>query len=271
MVPIVARASGSSWRRWARDLLGAARPTPAGDFPLLLKLLDTAQHLSIQVHPDDEYAARRSDWHSKTESWYVLDAQPGAAIFKGFRPGVTIEDVRAAAGTSDLSGLLERIPVQPGDFHHLPAGTVHALGAGVTVAEVQTPSDTTFRLYDWTDEYRRPPRPLHIEDGLGALVDQHQPVPSLPPPVDDSGSRVLVETPHYWLREHRGTDRPLVLRVVPEVRILAVAHGRARVRTEDGSSLEVRASGTVVVPAAVAMSAHVTARGKTALLEVGFR
>ena len=140
-------------------LMGSASPTPSGDFPLLFKLLDTAENLSIQVHPDDSYAAGRRDWLPKTESWYVLDAGPGAAIFKGFRPGVGLDDIRAAAGTPALAGLLQRVRVRRGEFHHLPAGTVHALGAGVTVAEVQTPSDTTFRLYDWTDEYRRPPPP----------------------------------------------------------------------------------------------------------------
>lgn len=251
------------------ELLGSASPTPAGDFPLLFKLLDTAEHLSIQVHPDGAYAGRRHDWFPKTESWYVLDAEPGAAIFRGFRPGVTMEDVRAAAGTPGLSGLLQRIPVKRGDFHHLPAGTVHALGAGVTVAEVQTPSDTTFRLYDWTEEYARSPRRLQIGQGLGVL--------SLESPdlsmgsMDGDGVRILVETPHYWVREHRGTDRPLALQGVPEVRILAVAHGCARVRADDGSCLEVRAGGTVVVPAVAAGSTGVTARGTTALLEVGLR
>ncbi len=252
------------------ELLGSASPTPAGDFPLLVKLLDTAEHLSIQVHPDEEYAARGRGWFPKTESWYVLDAEPGAAIFIGFRPGVTVEDVRAAAGTPRLSRLLQRIPVKRGDFHHLPAGTVHALGAGVTVAEVQTPSDTTFRLYDWTEEYRRPERPLHVADALGVLACAHQPALSMSP-MDGSGNRLLVSTPDYWLREHSGTDCPLVLRAHSELRILVVARGHARVRAENGSSLEVRTGDTVVVPAAVAASTRVTARETTALLEVGLQ
>ena len=150
-------------------LLGSVSPTPEGDFPLLVKLLDTAEHLSIQVHPDETWIARNPGWLPKTESWYVLDSEPGAAIFKGFKRGVDLETVRAVAGTPALADLLRRIPVRRGDFHHLPAGTVHALGAGVTVAEVQTPSDTTFRLYDWTEEYDRPARPLQIGRGLDAL------------------------------------------------------------------------------------------------------
>lgn len=251
------------------DLLGSASPTPDGDFPLLFKLLDTSEHLSIQVHPDETWTALNPGWLPKTESWYVLDAEPGAAIFKGLRPGVDLETVRAAAGTPALAGLMRRVPVRRGDFHHLPAGTVHALGAGVTVAEVQTPSDTTFRLYDWTEEYDRRPRRLQINRGLNAL--------SLESPdqsrggMDGDGERLLVETPDYWLREHRGSDRPLALQALPELRILAVAHGCARIEADDGSTLKVGAGGTVVVPAAVAAFTRATARGAMALLEVGLR
>ena len=269
------RHRGKSLRRMIAEsgswLLGSASPTPAGDFPLLFKLLDTAEHLSIQVHPDEEYAGRRREWFSKTESWYVLDAEPRAALFKGFRPGVTMEDVRDAAGTPGLAGLLRRIPVKRGDFHHLPAGTVHALGAGVTVAEVQTPSDTTFRLYDWTEEYGRPERPLHLEDALGALVDGHPLVPS-PPPLPGMGSRLLVTTPHYWIKEHRlaAGDHAALVRE-PELRILAVASGHAEVSTGRGAHLEPRPGSTVLIPAAFGTATRVTAVTDATILEVGLR
>ena len=251
------------------ELLGSASPTPAGDFPLLVKLLDTAEHLSIQVHPDEEYVARRHGWSPKTESWYVIDARPGAAIFKGFRPGVTMEAAWAAAGTSDLAELLHRIPVGRGDFHHLPAGTVHALGAGVTVAEVQTPSDTTLRLYDWTEEYQRSGRPLHVEDGLWALVAEDRPALSLPP-MDSDGSRRLVSTPHYWIREHRlaAGDSPALARE-PELRILMVTRGCAEVDAGDGKMLQLGSGSTVLVPAALGASAGVTATAATTVLETG--
>ena len=251
------------------ELLGSVSPTPAGDFPLLLKLLDTAEHLSIQVHPDEEYAGRRREWFSKTESWYVLDADPGAAIFMGFRSGVTFEEVGAAAGTPAMAGLLRRVPVKRGDFHHLPAGTVHALGAGVTVAEVQTPSDTTFRLYDWTEEYRRPERPLHVEDALGALVTGHRPVPSTPV-ADSAGSRILVSTPHYWIREHRlaAGDRAALVRE-PELRILMVAGGSVSVGNGKAPLTGVPAGGTTLIPAGSALSAVVTPEEGTTLLEIG--
>ena len=249
--------------------MGSASPTAAGDFPILFKLLDTAEHLSIQVHPDEESAGPRREWFPKTESWYVIDAEPGAAIFKGLRTGVTLDDVRAAAGTPALAGLLQRILVKRGDFHHLPAGTVHALGAGVTVAEVQTPSDTTLRLYDWTEEYGRPERPLHVEDGLAAVVVEHRPAPALPP-VDGSGSRLLVSTPHYWIREHRpaaGDGAALVRK--SELRILMVTRGSVSVGNENASATGVPAGGTALIPAARALSAVVIAREGTTLLEIG--
>jgi mannose-6-phosphate isomerase len=251
------------------ELLGSSSPTSAGDFPLLIKLLDTAEHLSIQVHPDEECVARRHGWSPKTESWYVLDAEPGAAIFKGFRPGVTLEAVRAAAGTPALAGLLQRIPVRRGDFHHLPAGTVHALGADVTVAEVQTPSDTTFRLYDWTDEYQRSERPLHVEDGIWALVDEDRSARSLPP-MDSNGARPLVSTPHYWIREHRlaAGDSPALVRE-PELRLLAVASGCVAVKAPGYPPLELGTGSTIVIPAAVASTVLATASNPVAMLEIG--
>ena len=251
------------------DLLGSASPTPAGDFPLLIKLLDTAEHLSIQVHPDEEYVAGRHGWSPKTESWYVLDARPGAAIFKGFRPGVTMEATRAAAGTPELAELLQRIPVRRGDFHHLPAGTVHALGAGVTVAEVQTPSDTTLRLYDWTDEYQRSERQLHVEDGIWALVADDRPAASSSP-MESNGDRLLVSTPHYWIREHRiaAGDIPALVRE-PELRILMVTRGRSTISSPGYPPLELGAGSSGVIPAAIASTVLATASDPVTMLEIG--
>ena len=249
-------------------LLGSASATAAGDFPLLFKLLDTAEHLSIQVHPGKAQAATSYAWQHKTESWYVLDAEPGATILKGFRPGVSPEDVRSAAGTSALADLMMKIPVRPGDFHHLPAGTIHALGAGVTIAEVQTPSDTTFRLYDWTREYGRQPRRLQISEALDALSistseDLHV------GPMTGEGARLLVDTPHYWIREHRATGRRLPMDQAPELRLLMVVRGQVEIDTGDEPPRMLGAGSTVLIPASAAPSARLTARGIAALLEVG--
>ena len=151
-----------------RHLLGSVVPL-RGRFPLLMKVLDAQEPLSVQVHPTDAYAHGKPRVTSKTESWLVLAARSDACLYLGVKDGVGPDDLRRAAGTADLVDLLRQVPAQPGSLHHLPAGMVHALGAGVRVLEVQTPSDTTFRLYDWLDEYQRQPRPLHVTQGLEVI------------------------------------------------------------------------------------------------------
>jgi mannose-6-phosphate isomerase len=136
-------------RRLGADLLGRARAMPDGRFPLLLKLLDANDILSMQVHPDAEAVAAIGPGAAlKTECWYVLESRDGM-IYKGVLDGVTREKFREAIEADTAERVVRRIDVAAGDFHFLPAGTVHALGAGVVVAEVQTPSDTTYRVTDW--------------------------------------------------------------------------------------------------------------------------
>lgn len=153
---------------WGDALLSRAALTPEGNFPLLIKFLDAREDLSVQVHPSPAYAAKHKDAHLKTECWYVLDAAPGSVIYKGVKAGVTREVFERALRNGDGAGvveLLEAVPAVVGECHNLPSGTVHALGAGVLVAEVQTPSDTTFRVYDWG----RKGRDLHIEQAMECI------------------------------------------------------------------------------------------------------
>ena len=137
-------------QRAGEDLLGRARPNVRGRFPLLVKYLDASEALSVQVHPDDETAARLGgDAEGKTEAWYFLGVEPGGAVYSGLAPGVGEDEVRAAAGRSELVPLLARYEVEPGQGLTVRGGTVHAIGAGVTLLEVQQNSNTTYRLYDW--------------------------------------------------------------------------------------------------------------------------
>ena len=139
-----------------------------GRFPLLVKFLDARESLSVQVHPKP--ATDGPDQCTpgvKHEFWYVVAAEPEAEIFVGLRPDVTPADLAKAAGTSTVVDLLQRRRVKPGYCFFLPSGVVHALGAGVVVAEVQTPADVTYRLYDWarTDAAGQS-RELHIDEAL---------------------------------------------------------------------------------------------------------
>jgi mannose-6-phosphate isomerase len=131
--------------------------------PLLLKYIFTSERLSIQVHPDDAQARAEGYPHGKEECWYVLDAEPGATIGIGTTRALTGAELRAAALDGSLEHLVDWKPVRAGDFFHIPTGTVHAIGAGITLAEIQQNVDLTYRLYD----YGRP-RELHLESGVAA-------------------------------------------------------------------------------------------------------
>lgn len=167
------RSLGELVRMWGDDLLGGV-PLFEGRFPLLIKYLDAREHLSVQVHPDARMAARLGGpVRVKNEAWYIVDAEPDGCIYRGLIDGVTREQFANSLTANSLEGgevekLLNRIPVRPGDAYYLPSGTIHALGAGVVVAEVQTPSDTTYRVYDWNrvDASTGKPRELHIEQAL---------------------------------------------------------------------------------------------------------
>ena len=146
-------------------------------FPLLVKLIDAREHLSIQVHPDDPQAAAL-DRPGKTEAWHVLAADPGAELFLGLRSGVEVAEFAVAANALDGSSapLLRSVPAQAGTTVLIPAGTVHALGAGVVVYEIQQPSDVTFRLDDWGRlDASGNPRETHLADGLAVLQPDLRP------------------------------------------------------------------------------------------------
>ena len=140
-------------------------------FPLLVKSLDCHDVLSVQVHPDDELAAERHDSYGKTEMWYVVDCEAGAALYVGFKdPAITREQYIAAVNEDRLPEILNRVEVKAGDVFFIPAGTVHALGRGIEVLEIQQTSDITYRIYDWnrTDAEGRS-RELHTALAVDAI------------------------------------------------------------------------------------------------------
>ncbi len=135
-----------------------------GEFPLLVKIIFPEEKLSVQVHPDDEAAKAQGLSRGKTECWYVLDAKPGATVACGLKQGVTVEDVEKGAADGTLETMLEQVAVKTGDMVLVDAGTVHAIGPGVVLLEVQQMCDTTYRLFD----YGRG-RELHLKEGLGVI------------------------------------------------------------------------------------------------------
>jgi len=139
-------------------------------FPLLIKILDAEDVLSVQVHPDPATCRRTGQGEPKTECWYVIAAEPGAVIYKGLKDGVTKEQFARAIEEGTVADLLVKVPVTAGECHFLPAGTAHAIGRGLLIAEIQTPSDTTYRVFDWNrlDDAGNA-RELHIEQALESI------------------------------------------------------------------------------------------------------
>lgn len=140
------------------------------EFPVLVKFIDAADRLSVQVHPDDDLAHRVHGSRGKTEMWYVVDCEPGACLYVGFNRPVTREAYMEAVRQRRVADLLRRYEVHPGDAFFIPAGTVHAIGGGVFLAEIQETSDVTYRIWDWGrlgDDGK--PRQLHVDEAADAI------------------------------------------------------------------------------------------------------
>jgi mannose-6-phosphate isomerase len=153
------------------EILGRASPAADGSFPLLVKYLDATQNLSVQVHPHRAMAHTLLPGESpKTECWYVLAAEPGGGIWHGLRKGVDVDKLASAVAGPGIVPLLAWHRAEPGQFYHVPGGTVHSIGAGVTLVEIQETSDTTYRLYDWDRAgLDGKPRPTSVERALRAV------------------------------------------------------------------------------------------------------
>ena len=221
-------------------LLGGARPRPDGRFPLLLKFLDANEVLSLQVHPDARTAADIGGGAApKTECWYVLESRDGF-IYKGLLPGISREQFRRGVQDNTIERLVRRVEVEAGDFHYIPAGCVHALGPGVVVAEVQTPSDTTYRVTDWGRG-----REIHLEPSMRCI--RFEPCPDAAP---GAGGKTLLATEFFAVARRSAAGAAQAL---PERRCAAimVLSGSAEIRHRGGVENAVPAGPgqTILVPA----------------------
>jgi len=256
-------------RAMGSNLMGKVKPAPTGGFPLLVKFLDAAENLSVQVHPSPDYAAAHPDAHVKTESWFIVRAKPGAKIYKGVHAGVSAQEFASAIDTGEVEDRMIAVDAVPGAFHHLPSGTCHALGAGIVIAEVQMPSDTTFRVYDWN----RTERTLHIEEAM-QCIDFAPCRGDEAAPMRESGSRALTENPHYRIDEHR-LNGATTLRLHADgkrPRVVMVTAGAVRLSSDSKSfePIELTAGSTVLLPASLSETS-VTSRADATLLEVEVR
>jgi mannose-6-phosphate isomerase len=238
---------------WGRVVLPAPFTAPAGqrigevwfepppELPeLLIKYIFTSENLSVQVHPSDA----QLPGHGKEECWLVIAAETGAALGVGFREALSAEAMRAAALDGSIEHLLEWYPVSAGDFFYIPAGTVHAIGAGVSLIEVQQTSDVTYRLYD----YGRP-RELHLDEGI-AVARGEPHAPGLRKHLDETGAATLVNGPLFRLDRLSGAPDAAVRASYGAAPVLAIPLDQP-----------VTIGGEVIAPGSCGLSSSLTSIG----------
>ncbi len=188
--------------QYGAELTGARY---ASEFPLLLKLLDARDRLSVQVHPGDAYAREHEGKLGKSEAWVVLHAQHGARIVYGVQKGVTKEQLQAASREGRaVEGLLRFVPARAGDVFYIPSGTVHAILEGLTLYEIQQSSDVTYRFYDWDrQDARGNKRPLHIQKAVDVTDTALRMDAAVPKRLDDCRESLL-DTEHFALERWTG-------------------------------------------------------------------
>jgi mannose-6-phosphate isomerase len=222
--------------------LSPAQFSAAPEFPLLLKLLFPHEKLSVQVHPDDALAHTLGQPRGKTECWYVLSADSGASVMAGFAEPVTAVQVRDAIADGTLEPMLRKIPVKAGDMIYVPAGTVHAVGPGMTLLETQQTSDVTYRLFD----YGRP-RELHVEAGLSAMkLDTEA---GLVAPVEMQGFARLITSPYFVIDRFLASADGAPLGKPGEMQILIALDEGCFLECSTGTALPLLPGRAVVLPA----------------------
>ena len=240
--PLAGQALGDLAKRFGRELVGEAAPDQHG-FPLLVKFLFPREKLSVQVHPDDETARRSGLPHGKSECWYVVATEINAQVGLGLKPGTTRADFESAVrhgGRADA--LLNWIYIKPGEMIYNPAGTLHCIGPGSVLLEVQQNSDVTYRLYD----YGRP-RELHLEQGLAAMKDSAGAGNARPAIEQESTS--LWAFPHFVVCRGSLGRTPLSNRPGGRTHVVIALAGCGKLSVPGGEALTLAAGDAAVVPA----------------------
>lgn len=238
------------------------------EFPLLVKYLDCNDKLSVQVHPDDALAEERHNSFGKTEAWYVVDCKPGAAIYLGFKDlNITREEYIAAVAESRLEPLLNRVEVHPGDVFFIPAGTVHALGAGIEVVEVQQTSDVTYRIYDWDRvDASGKGRELHTALAVDA-IDFEADAELLHRKYDlqRDGEAKVIDSPYFTMVMHDVAERKDLDRSMLDSFIIYIAIKGSMNIVADGVKESLAEGEVVLVPAE---TCDISIEGSGTIMEV---
>ncbi len=255
-------------RDHAHELLG--RHDYLTQFPLLIKFLDANDWLSLQVHPNDQQAVNYSpNERGKTEAWVILHAEPDSQLCAGLKAGVTPESFERHLQQGTIKETLHMIPARAGDCVFVPAQTVHALGPGILLAEVQQQSNLTFRLYDWgrmgSDGK---PRQIHVNESLSCIDFERgpvNPVTSVELSYGDHHFEELVRCGYFVIRRHKAVD-DFSLKLDDRFRILMLLDGVTELVTYAGT-LRMKKGDTVLLPAAIS-EASLQPKGPITLLEI---
>lgn len=235
---------------YGTDLTGDFHVESEGPFPLLVKFIDTAQDLSIQVHPDDSTARRQGKHCGKTEMWYIVDAEPGASLLVGFNCRLTPDEYEQSVKDNTICDKLVRYPVKQGDCFYIPAGQVHAIGAGIMLIEIQQASDTTYRIYDYNRlGYDGKPRMLHTQEAREAIDFEHR--VECPTKYDyATNRRVQLESCPFYTTSRFDLDAPYKIDYSRHTSfaLLIAYEGQAEVRC-NGEATVLKAGETLLIPA----------------------
>jgi len=220
-------------------------------FPLLVKFIDAHESLSVQVHPDDALAKKRHNSFGKTEMWYVIQAAPGAFLYSGFAQSITPDDYVHSLEDDTFINYLQRHEVQSGDVFFLPAGRVHAIGAGCFIAEIQQTSDITYRIYDYNRrDANGNPRELHTELAKDAIDYKIYPDYKLDYIPGQQPVQSLVSCPYFTTNLIEGKKDDIIQTPHPDSFSIYIGlAGSARLTDSNGYSVELRQGETVLVPA----------------------
>ena len=259
--------------QFSQQSFGVEIPKPE-KFPWLVKFLDCHDMLSVQVHPTDELAARWAPGENgKTEAWVILDADPGASVYAGLKRGVTRSVLTKALDNGTVAECLHRIEPRPGDCLFLPAGTVHAVGGGVLMAEVQQSSDATFRLFDWNrlcPDGR--PRQLHRTEAM-ECIDWHQgPIrPQVPRRIQNLpagiSAELLIDCPDFRLSRFR-IEREWHPRPTGELSAWIVLDGQVEISSESDPSIQIADRGSAILIPSEPHDHRLRPAGLTSLLHL---
>lgn len=254
--PLAGKTLGELAKAFPEEIYGKLMAQAAGGpperFPLLFKYLDAQKTLSVQVHPNDAQGAKQSPPDlGKTEAWLVIAAEPGSLIYAGLKQGVDRAELATALDAGECDRCLHSFEPSPGDCVFIPAGTVHALGAGLVIAEIQQASNTTFRLFDWNRVGKDgQPRPLHIEESLAVTDYERGPVePQSLKPLANVSER-LVECDKFVLDRHCvASGESAAFSNTPSFRIVSLIGGVGRL-VGDGFDEAMTKGTTLLLPAA---------------------